>query len=106
MVNDVSKTITISSFFKNIQKVIDEAQLVGETRYPKTNMEVEDNGTVFVTIYVQDDGELSAVYEEAKEVFGGIADNVWLNFDSMEKDGQKHRIDLEFTEMIETEEGE
>lgn len=104
MVNDITKAITIQSFMDNIHDIVRVAQSVGETKYPKTNMEIEDDGTVWFTVYIQDDGELSEVYEKAKERFGAYADDVCLHFDSVEKSGQKHCIDLEFKEMLDTEE--
>lgn len=106
MVNDFVKTVTIKSLFEAVQDLAQSAQSIHERKFPQTNMEIEKDGTVLITVYIPDDGELSEVYEKAKELFGEIADNIYLYYDSVEKKGKKHFIDLEFCNLIKNREDE
>lgn len=106
MVNDIARATTTKSLFEAVQDLADKAQPVDKVKYPQTNMEIEKNGTVLITVYIPNDGELSEVYEKAKELFGGIADNIYLHYDSVEKEGKKHFIDLEFCNLIRNREDE
>lgn len=100
MVSEMFKAVTLRSVLENLQEVIEEAQNTGKTKYPTTNMTLADDGTLIIDIYIKDNGELSHVYDKAKDLFDDMADRITIQFDSQEIDGKKHWIMLEFQEIV------
>lgn len=93
-----------TSALKRLYSLVQEAQIGNDFKYPVTDMSVGKDGTLILTVYIKDDGELTHMYERAVAEFGSVADDISLYFDSQEREGKKHWVDITFEDIIEAEE--
>lgn len=56
--------------------------------------DIDDEKKIFIEIDIERDAELVYAYEEARDIFGSMAEKIRIRFDSVEKEGRKHYLTI------------